>query len=63
MKASPEKKLSFWHSFLRAVETEPKDVKSLSGASGLSHPLVTLGIDEKRRRVVLVSGESDPRAA
>ena len=53
----------FWQNILLAAETEPKKVSSILGASGYSHPVVALGVDEKRRRVVMISGESDARSA
>jgi hypothetical protein len=61
--AGPDKKTQFWKSFLHAVETEPRDVSVLIGSSGLSHPVVALGVDDKRRRVVIISGEPDARVA
>jgi hypothetical protein len=56
-------KLYFWNSFIRAVEAEPRYAESLRGYSGLAHPVVALGVDETRRRIVVVSGESDARYA
>ncbi len=56
-------KSEFWKSVLRAVEVEPRSALSIRGASGFSHPVVSVGVDEKRRRVVVISGESDARSA
>lgn len=56
-------KRAFWNTLLRAVETEPRSVDSIQGASGFFHPVVALGVDEKTRRVVLISGEGDARSA
>jgi hypothetical protein len=53
----------FWETVLRAVETEPRPATSILGASGLRHPLLAVGYDENRRRLVLVSGEHDARQA
>jgi hypothetical protein len=36
---------------------------SIRGASGFSHPVVAAGVDEPRRGVVVISGESDARSA
>ncbi len=58
-----DEKRAFWNNLLRAVETEPRNIDSLQGASGFSHPVVALGVDEKNRRVVLISGEGDARTA
>lgn len=57
------KKSQFWRTFLRAVEVDPREPRDIRGASGLIHPVVSLGIDENRRRLVIISGESDPRSA
>lgn len=61
--SSKEEKSEFWNNILLAVETKPRDVKSILGASGYSHPVVALGIDENRKRAVMISGESDARSA
>ena len=56
-------KSEFWRSVLKAVEVEPRSAMSIQGASGFSHPVVAVGINEPRRRVILISGESDARSA
>ncbi len=56
-------KSEFWKNVLRAVEADPRPALSIRGASGFSHPVVSVGVDEKRRRVVVISGESDARSA
>jgi hypothetical protein len=56
-------KSNFWKSILRATEVEPRSATSIRGASGFSHPIVSVGVDEKRSRVVVISGESDARSA
>lgn len=61
--AKDSTKSEFWKSVLRAVEVEPRSALSIRGASGFSHPVVSAGIDEKRRRVVVISGEADARSA
>jgi hypothetical protein len=53
----------FWNAVLRAVEVEPRSAKMIQGASGAEHPIVAVGIDEERRRVVMISGEGDARSA
>ncbi|HUK99097.1 MAG TPA: hypothetical protein VLV46_15700 [Gaiellaceae bacterium] len=52
-----------WKPLLRAVETEPQDVTSVRGASGLDHPVAAVGVDERRKRLVVVSSEPDARSA
>jgi hypothetical protein len=61
--ATDEQKAEFWRTLLLAVEVEPRSATSIRGASGFSHPIVSVGIDEARRRVVIISGESDARSA
>lgn len=63
MSVSDDQKAQFWNGVIRALEAEPREVRSLRGKSGLSHPVVAVGIDEQRRRAVVISGEPDARAA
>lgn len=58
-----DSKAEFWNSFLRAVEVEPRTARSIRGASGFEHPLVSVGVDDKRERVIIISGEGDARSA
>lgn len=53
----------FWDNIMRAAEADPRRVSTLRGASGFSHPVVAIGVDEPRRRLVIVSGEGDARSA
>ena len=52
-----------WDSFARALETEPREHKVLTGVSGLEHPVQMLGVDEKRNRIIAVSSEPNARVA
>jgi hypothetical protein len=61
--AKEDLKSDFWKSILRATEVEPRSATSIRGASGFSHPIVSVGVDERRSRVVVISGESDARSA
>lgn len=61
--AKVKPKSLFWDNVIRAAEAEPRKERVLRGASGFSHPLVALGVDEPRRRVIIVSGEGDARSA
>lgn len=54
---------SFWQNVLRATEAEPKNESVIRGASGIHHSVVALGVDESRRRLLIVSGEHDARTA
>lgn len=60
---SAEERAAFWTSFIRALEAEPRNAQPLRGASGLLHPVVALGVDETRRRILIVSGDPDGRSA
>jgi len=57
-----DKKFRFWESMLKAVETVPRNIKSLKGTTGLSYPIIAIGTDDSRRRVVIISGESNARS-
>ena len=54
---------SVWDSFARALGTEARDYKVVTGVSGLEHPVQMLGVDEKRNRLVIVSSEPNARVA
>jgi len=58
-----DQKSEFWHNIIRAVEAKPRIATSIQGLSGFYHPVVAVGVDEKRRRVIMISGESDARSA
>ncbi|MFH1051082.1 MAG: hypothetical protein V1779_09180 [bacterium] len=51
----------FWDSFLKAVETEPVEAKPIQGISGIYHDTTAIGVDEKRKRLVIISSEPDSR--
>lgn len=53
----------FWDNFLRAVETEPRPAPHIVGASGIDHSLLALGVDDARKRLVLISADHDARAS
>lgn len=42
---------------------EPREVATLAGRSGQTHQFNALGVDEKKRRLLVFSGELDPRMA
>lgn len=48
---------------MRAIEAKPVEAHDLRGASGVRHPLLAVGTDEERRRLVVVSMEHDARSA
>ena len=58
-----DNKSEFWNNIIRATEAEPREAKTLLGISGYSHPVIAVGVDEKRKRVVMISGEYEARFA
>jgi len=61
--AIAEQKQQFWGSFLRATESTPNDVSEVRGASGITHPVAAVGVDDARRRIVVISREAHAKAA
>jgi hypothetical protein len=53
----------FWPSLLRAAESEPRDIKEITGASGIRHQVIAAGFDDRRKRLLVVSAEQDARSA
>jgi hypothetical protein len=58
-----DEKRAFWDNFLRAVETEPRPTPRIYGASGIQHSVLALGVDDARKRLVIISGDHDARAS
>src|ERR1039457_7632201 len=54
---------SFWRSVLRSAEAEPREETGVRGASGIQYSAIALGVDESRRRLLVVSAEHDARTA
>jgi hypothetical protein len=48
---------------MRAVEFEPRETTSVRGASGIQHPTIAVGVDEDRRRLIIISGNLDAYSA
>lgn len=61
--STSDERRAFWTTFIRAVEAEPVAMNSITGASGLVHPVVAVGIDRSRQRLIIVSGDPDGRSA
>lgn len=53
----------FWRGFLRVIGTEPQEVTSMTGATGVSHPVLIGGRDDVRSRLVVVAPCQDAREA
>lgn len=52
-----------WDTFAKAIDVESREYRVIRGASGLEHPVQLLGMDEKNKRLVLVSSEPNSRTA
>lgn len=61
--AKEEEKPPIWEAFCTALGTEHRDAKEIAGASGILHPVQAIGVDDKGKRIVVVSGEYNPRIA
>jgi hypothetical protein len=61
--SSDSDKSAFWTNLLRALETEPRKADFIRGVSGIEHPVIAVGVDDNRRRLLIVSGEHDARSA
>ncbi len=56
-------KQNFWRTILKAAEAEPRAATRIPGATGIEHPVLAVGVDEKRHRLIVVSAEGDARSA
>jgi hypothetical protein len=61
--AMSDPKKQFWNTFLTSLETVPREAQDVRGVSGFVHPILAVGVDEARRRTVIVSGDPDARTA
>ena len=52
-----------WRSFARALGAEPREHRTIRGATGLDHEVESIAVDDKNKRVILVSSEHHPRIA
>src|ERR1035437_7873651 len=53
--------LTFWDGFFQTLNFEKRDVKEIKGALGIKHKILSLGIDEIQKRIIVVQDEQDPR--
>jgi len=58
-----DKQTAFWRNLLIAAETDVRDASTIRGGSGIDHPVVAVGVDDTRKRVVVISGDADARSA
>ena len=63
MSTKPSDQQHVWSSFAKAIGAELREGDSITGASGLVHPLQALCVDDRTKRLVLFSSEPDPRIA
>jgi hypothetical protein len=54
---------NIWGTFLAALGAEHREHQQIRGASGLVHPVQAIGVDDKTKRIILVSAEYNPRIA
>lgn len=52
---------NFWSGFFEALDLDVKNVDELQGASGIRHKILSVGVDEKLKRLVIVQDEQDAR--
>lgn len=52
-----------WRGFMAAVGAEPREAKQITGASGLIHSVKQIGVDDKNKRIIVISNEPSARQA
>ncbi len=52
---------NFWKGFFEALDLNIKNIDELQGASGIRHKVLSVGVDEKLKRIVIVQDEQDAR--
>jgi hypothetical protein len=53
----------FWSIMAKSLGTEFRETSAIQGASGLTHDLQALCVDDKSKRLILFATESNPRVA
>lgn len=53
----------FWKNIIRAVEAEPHEAASIPGASGFQHSTLAVGVDDSRRRLIVISADVNAYSA
>jgi hypothetical protein len=54
---------AIWRSLGLALGADPREHKSITGASGIDHAVEAIAVDDKGGRVIVVSGEANPKVA
>ncbi|TIO54792.1 MAG: hypothetical protein E5X98_21595, partial [Mesorhizobium sp.] len=52
-----------WESFSKALGAEYRPAKEIQGASGLTHEVQAIAVDDKGNRVILISADPNSRTA
>ncbi len=52
-----------WKGFCSALGAEYRDYKQIQGSSGLTHDVQAIAVDDRDKRLILVSAEYNPRIA
>jgi hypothetical protein len=60
----PEKSVPpIWPAFCSALSAEFRPTNEIQGVSGLTHPVQAIAVDDKGKRLIVVSAEHNPRVA
>ena len=52
-----------WKTLSKAIGAEFRESTTIKGASGLDHPVQAIAVDDKTRRILIISAEQSPRIA
>lgn len=63
MTAKDIEKQEIWRSFCRAIDTDLRDRQTITGVSGIEHSVEAISVDDKNKRLVVISAEFSPRVA
>ncbi|MEH2509173.1 hypothetical protein V1291_000527 [Nitrobacteraceae bacterium AZCC 1564] len=60
---APKDQTFLWSAFSAAVGTELRPARTIRGFSGLDHPVQAISVDDKNKRVLIISAEQNARVA
>ena len=63
MASGPEAHPQLWKTLTLALDAELREDVTITGSSGLNHPVQAIAVDESSRRVIIISAEASPRMA
>ncbi|MDQ0391817.1 hypothetical protein [Labrys monachus] len=52
-----------WQALGIALGADPRENTTITGISGLEHPVQSISVDDRTKRVIIISAESNPRIA